>query len=118
FAVDFPRHEVTFNGKTPRGGYVIDGGPDTLYYSYAVSVPKEFGSLPVAAFPTGGSVQAAAPSSNPTSTAAKMEEGVVEEVASISVLCRDQPDHGANEAASHRVGYGSEYNRHSVALLS
>src|SRR5262249_5941197 len=68
--------------------------------------------------PTGGSVQAAAPSSNPTSTAAKMEEGVVEEVAFISVLCRDQPDHGANEAASHRVGYGSEYNRHSVALLS
>jgi hypothetical protein len=50
FAGDFPSSGVTFNGKETHL-YVIKGGPDTLYYSYAVLVPKpqiKFPNLKVA----------------------------------------------------------------------
>ncbi len=39
FAYQFPWSEVTFNGKQARG-YTIDGGPETLFYSYGVAVPR------------------------------------------------------------------------------
>jgi hypothetical protein len=49
FAGDFPSSGVTVNGKEAHG-YAIQGGPNTLYYSYAVSVPKppiNFGNLQI-----------------------------------------------------------------------
>lgn len=39
FAYQFPWSEVTINGQEAHG-YTIDGGPDTLFYSYGVAVPR------------------------------------------------------------------------------
>lgn len=41
FAYQFPWLEITFNGKPYTGGAFIEGGPETLFYSYGVLVPPK-----------------------------------------------------------------------------